>query len=224
MGNTTASKDSPFYPYEKIQDYSGYAGIEAIPRKIITYLCDLPLAGYTPPDNNAFPRCRFMKYLVHDGGNPLAEKLPTPQEKTALIFKPDCITGKSGKGYRLFPLSYNPQAQTEAATSVRCYMGRTVATDVYTSQLSVVFEILTSYAYDTNLVTEVYSRSYAIEQAILESLCGVNMAGVGTFYFDRRQHPDCGSYPIDDGTGTNVGRRLTIGLSYTDSEVGIWTT
>lgn len=223
MGKITAPTDSPFYPYEKVQDYAGYAGIEAIPRKIITYLCDLPLEGYDPADNNAFPRCRFMKYLFYDGGNPLAERLPGAREKTALIYKPDCPTGKSGKGYRLFPLAYNPQSQTEGTTSVRCYMGRTVASDVYTSQLSVVFEILTSYAYDTNLVTEVYSRSYAIEQAILESLCGVNMAGIGTFYFDRRQHPDCGSYPIDDGTGMNVGRRLTLGLSYTDSEVGRWT-
>lgn len=224
MANIATPLDSPYYPYSKTEDYAGYKGIEAIPRKIITYLCDMPLGNYTPPDNNAYPRCRLMKYLCNDGPDPLSGKLPTPQEKIALIYKADCPMGKSGKGYRLFPLSYTPQSQTDAATSIRCYMGRTVATNVFTSQLSIVFEILTSYAYDTNLTTEVYSRSYAMEQAILESLCGVNMAGVGTFYFDRRQHPDCGSYPIDDGTGMNVGRRLTLGLSYTDSEGDKWTT
>jgi hypothetical protein len=37
------------------------------------------------------------------------------------------------------------------------------------------------------------------------------MEGVGTFFFSKSKHPDCGSDVIFDGD-TNVGRKLTMAL------------
>lgn len=209
---------SPYYPYDKVQAFSGFFGAQNIPRQIVTYLCDFSSKGYTPPDNNDYPRCRLMKYVYYDTPLPLSESLPSDAQKFSLIYdasKPEEPTTQ--KGYRIFPLRYTSQSQRNAQTIIRCFMGRTIASDVYTAQLSIVFEILSSTTYENNLQTSVYSRTYAIEQAILEALCGVNMTGVGTYYFDRTQHPDCSSAPIDDGKGQNVGRRLILGVTWKDS-------
>jgi hypothetical protein len=51
----------------------------------------------------------------------------------------------------------------------------------------------------------------------MEAFNGVNMDGVGTFYFDRRQHSECGIEPIADKS-QNVGYRLMMGLTYMGSE------
>ena len=204
---------SPTHPYERVMEgYNLLRGIEEIPRKIITYLLDMPLEGYEPPDDNEYPRCRLAKYLFHDGADALNQRLPTPKEKLGLIYdpvRPD--QPPSGKGYRIYPQSYVGQSQTDAQTLLRVSMGRTIARDSFTSELSIVFTILCSVAYEPKAVG--MSRSLAMEQAILEALNGVNMMGVGTFYFDRQQHPDCGSHPIGD-RGTNVGRSLIMGLTW----------
>lgn len=59
-------ESNPFYPYEKIQDYATLPDSDSLLKKIVDYLIDLPGAGYTPPDNNDFPRCRIMKLLYYD--------------------------------------------------------------------------------------------------------------------------------------------------------------
>ena len=92
-------------------------------------------------------------------------------------------------------------------------MGRTIATDDFEVQLSVVFDIWTHYTNESNTKTaEAYSRVFAIEQAIIEAFHGVHMAGVGSFYFNRAKHSDCGSTTMTD-RDSNVGRRLVLGLS-----------
>ena len=82
-------------------------------------------------------------------------------------------------------------------------MGQTVAKGSYRAELSVIFELTTNVNYESASGYAI-SRTYAMECALIEALNGVNMNGVGTFYFDRTQHPSCGSWNIDD-RGTNLG-------------------
>lgn len=207
---------SPTYPYERDQQYLQFRGEENIPRQVCTYLMDLPLPGYTPPTENDYPRVRLMKYLFHDGVDPLGEPCPTAEQKWEMFFDPEHPTdpplGK--KGYRIFPQAYVAQAQNIGDTSLRCYMGTTIARGVYRAELSVVFEVTTNVNYEA-ASGYALSKTFAMEQAILEALNGVNMNGVGTFYFDRSQHGSCGSWNIDD-RGTNLGRRVILGLTWQD--------
>lgn len=218
------SFDSPFYPYEK--EYPGHTtfrGIEDIPQKIIFYLLDLPdKAGYIPKDDNERPRVRLAKYLWHDGARPLDERLPTPEEKLSMLFdpsQPDLATDeqreKHPKGYRIFPQIFWGQSQTEAQTTLKVYMGRTKAQTPVMAELGVVFQILSNSNLESNARSVAYSRCYAMEQAILEALHGVNISGVGAFNFESKGFYDTGSRPIND-EGTNVGRELYMSLSWAD--------
>ncbi len=205
---------SPTHPYERIQRYVTLRGAEQIPRQICQYLLDLPLPGYEPPDSNDYPRARLMKYLYHDGVDPLAGPLPTPEQKLAMVFDPLRQTDPPDKDkcYRVFPQSYVSQTEYVGKTILRAYMGQTVARSVHHCELSVIFECMTNVVYEGAAGTAL-SRTWAMECALLEALNGVNINGVGTLYFDRAQHHACGSYPIDD-RGTNVGRRLVLGLTW----------
>lgn len=215
--SSNVSTLSPTWPYERVQDYNGMHGYDEIPRKICDYLLDFPVstAGYSPPDDNEYPRARFIKYLYYDDTNPLTNTLPTPKEKKQIFYDPEKpTTPDEDKGYRLYPLRYVSQAQTKAQTIVRVYIGRVVPTDVFTAEIGIVFEILSNMTLDTNLKSGMsLTRSVAIEQAIIEACDGVNFGGIGTMYFDRRQHGDCGSHSISDET-ENVGRRLVMGMTF----------
>lgn len=80
--------NSPYYPFELVQSgYGKFRGAEKLPKKIVNFLLDMPdRNGYVPADDNARPRVRLMKYLCHDGANPLAQALPTPAEKLGIVF------------------------------------------------------------------------------------------------------------------------------------------
>ena len=56
------------------------------------------------------------------------------------------------------------------------------------------------------------SRSWGIAQAIVEALSGVNIEGVGTFYFNRRKNAECAIRYITDDQH-NVGYQLVMGLT-----------
>lgn len=205
---------SPTYPYTKVQEYLDATGQDEILRKVYTYLMDMPLDNYQPQTDNQYPRVRLMKYLYNDTVLPLNDPVPTVQQKWGLVFDPLHPTEPPDreKGYRIFPQSYVAQAQTIGTTAIRCYMGPGMAKSVFREELSVVFEITTNVAYEC-LSGTVTSRTYAMECEIKKALIGVNLGGVGTFYYDRTQHTSCGSTPIDD-RGTNVGRRLILGLTW----------
>lgn len=207
---------SPTYPYERDQQYVKMIGAENIPRQVCTYLMDLPLPGYTPPTGNDYPRVRLMKYLYYDGTDPLGEPALTTDQKWGLLFDPEHATDppNPAKGYRIVPQAYTAQSQVVGDTAIRCRMGTTIAKSVYRAELSVIFEITTNVNYEA-AAGYALSRTGAMECAIMEALNGVNMNGVGTFYFDRTQHPSCGSWEIDD-RGTNLGRRLIMGLTWQD--------
>lgn len=200
------------YPYPRLMEVPKLVGAELIPRKVAQYLLDLPLPGYTPQDDNSLPRCRLMKYLYYDQENPLQQPLPTPEQKISLLYDPEHDTAApTDKGYRMFPQSYVAQSQLNAQTRIMVYMGRTVAAASQQVELSVIIDILTNVTTEGNAMA--LSRTYAMEQCIIEAMNGVNMGGVGTFYFNRRAHGDCGSMPISD-RGTNVGRGITMGLTW----------
>ena len=212
--NLRANPNSPYYPYNKV--YEGFFNLSStldIPRKVMDYILDMPDGYYTPKDYNNLPRCMLWKLLYYDEEHPENQALPTPQQKKSVLFDPDMPTKPpTDKGYRLFPQIYVKQAQTEAQTRIYCYMGRTIATDDFSVQLSVVFDIWTNYRQEANTkAADLYSRVYAIEQSILAAFHGVHMDGVGSFYFNRAKHGDCGSTPMTDRDG-NIGRSLVMGL------------
>ncbi|MEG1757793.1 MAG: hypothetical protein RR235_04965 [Oscillospiraceae bacterium] len=204
---------SPFYPYECICDCNGMLGADETGKKLQDYLLDLPLPGYTPPDNNEYPRCRLMKRLYYDGARPLEKPLPTPEEKLSLVYDPERPADPPGdRGYRFFNISYPQQAQLSGQTIIRMYYGRTLAVTSLRAEQAFVFDILSSVAHDTNTRSTALSRTYSIAMDILRALNGVNISGVGGFYFDHRVHNDCECRPINDD-GMNVGYRLV--LAYT---------
>ena len=206
--------NSPYYPYIKVQEnYYDLSDTVSLPRKICDYLIDAPQREYTPQDNNDLPRCRLWKYLYYDGSRPLSNPLPTIQQKMSVVFNPDNPQNPpTEKGYRLIPQIFTKQSEENARTSIYVYLGRTVPMDdELRIALSVHFRIWTHYTYEANTRTDEYSRAFAIEQALIEAFHGVNMDGIGTFFFSKFKHPDCGSGVMYDGE-TNVGRELTMAL------------
>ena len=218
--------DSPYYPFERVETgYGTFKGAEKIPKKIVNYLLDLPdRNGYTPVDDNARPRVRLIKYICCDGANPLAQPLPTAEEKLSIVFdgeSPAVDTeeqkAKHPKGYRLFALEYWGQAQSMAQTVVKVYIGRVIPKTPFTAAVGIYFDILCNYGHETTTRTDDYSRSYDMEQCIIEALNGVNIGGAGVMTFDRGAHADNGSHAIYD-QGMNVGRRVHMSLAWADSD------
>lgn len=215
MPQGKANPNSEFYPYIKVYEgYSDFVDELRIPRKVMDYLLDMPDDVYTPVDDNKRARTRLWKYLYYDGAHPEQQPLPTPSEKMDVLFDPEFPTRppNSEKGYRLFPQVFIKPSQTDAQTRIYVYMGRPVPTDDFTIQLSVVFDIFVHYTEEANTREDnSYSRAEAISQAIRQALHGVNMDGVGSFYFNRARHADCTDEPFTD-KDSNVGRHLVMGL------------
>ena len=206
--------NSQWYPYTKVQEgFFDLSDTDEIPRKIMDYLLDMPDGVYTPKDNNKYARTRMWKYLYYDGARPTDNPLPTPKQKKSVLFEPDMAEKPpTDKGYRLIPQLYIKPAQENAQTRIYCYMGRMIAESDFRVQLSVVFDIWTHYIQESNTkLNEAYSRVGAISQAIMQAFHGVNMIGVGTFYFNRSKHPDCGENLLSD-KDSNVGRQLILGI------------
>lgn len=203
-----------YHPYERVQDYGSLPELEKVPKMVRDYLMDMPGPGYTPPDNNESYRCCLMKYLYYDGENPLAETLPTVEEKQSVVYNPNSPDKPpTEKNYRIFTQQLVSQAQTHGVTTMRIYMGRVIPTDSQTAKASVVIDFLTNGDYDSNTKTIDLSRTYAMACLAQRALSGVNMgAGVGTFTFNRYEHADASIQPINDEI-TNVGYRLTMGLT-----------
>lgn len=224
MSRPSFSSDT--YPYERVQPgVNRLEGAEFIPLKILKYILDLPDSyGYEPIDDNSRPRVRIAKYLWYEGENPLGKPLPTPQQKLSMLFdgtEPDINTNeqkeKHPKDYRIFPQIYWGQAELRAQVVLKCYMGRTIPVSPLEAKLAIVFEILVNSNLEGTTRTDAYSRAYAIETALVSALAGVNIAGIGTVSFSRREHIDCGSGPLHDN-GTHVGRTLTLSTDWMDGD------
>ena len=223
MPNVPFSSDT--YPYERVaKGASRYSGAEFIPLKLIKYLLDLPDAhGYSPVDDNSRPRVRLVKYLWHDGANPLGKPLPTPQEKLSLLFDgdhPDVNTDeeklKHPQGYRIFPQVYWYPAELTAKTVLKCYIGRVIPISDYEAKIGIVFEVLVNAMTENTTRTDAYSRAYAVETCILSALDGVSLAGIGAVRFARQAHIDNGSSPLHDN-GTHIGRYIHLSIDWMES-------
>lgn len=204
-----------YYPYKRVQGYGTMPNLELIPRMVRDYLMDMPSKGYNPPDDNRSFRCQLMKYLYYDDADPLSHPLPTPAQKLSIVYdtsRPDNPPDKT-KGYRIFSQEVVTQAQTLGQTIMRIYMGRAVPVDTYTVQASIILQFFCNGAYETHGSGIALQRSFAMTCLAERALSGVNFgAGVGTIFFDRRQMGDNNIYLLDDES-TNVGYRLTMGLT-----------
>lgn len=214
-----ADINSPYYPYERVQDYASVPRLELLLDKLVKYILDLPEPGYTPPDNNEYPRCRIAKLLYYDMENPLSQPLPTPRQKLALVFDPKRPDRPPDgeKQYRVLPMAYPMEAEYVGRTNIKIYMSWAKATSPFRIDQAVTFEILANNAYEGNVEQCSLSRSFDIATDLIKALNGVNIDGVGTFYFDRRQHSDCGITPIFD-KAQNVGYQVTLGVSFIGGE------
>lgn len=228
MSEIMVGTNSPYYPYEKVQTgFANQRGAAEIPTILCRYLMDLPLPGYTPPDNNDYPRVRLMKRLWYDTENPLGNPVPTPQQKLSMLYdgdEPAIDTDEKiaahPQGYRIFPIPYWLPSQLEAKTSVKCYIGREIPIDDYTQEIGLVFDIFVNANLDGGMGVGGLSKAYAIEKDIVAALHGVNITGIGTVSYNRLTHGDAGSRSMYDESGVNVGRQLKMSVRYTSGSTG----
>lgn len=211
--------DNPYFPYQKVADYTTIPDAETLLKKIVDYLLDFPMKGYTPPNDTSTPRSRLSRLLYYDVPHPLGQPLPTPAQKISMVFDPESpdVPPDKDKGYRVYPMIYPIQAESMGRTSLKIFMGYAKPVSPMRVEQSVMFEVLSNTALEGNQATTSLSRTYQICVEILRALNGVNMEGVGGFYFDGRQLTDCGLEPIADKS-QNVGYRLTMGLTFMGSE------
>lgn len=203
---------SPYYPYEKVQSgFNTLKGAEYIPNKVLRYLLDLPdQYGYEPIDDNDRARVRLIKYIYYDEPNPLAQPLPTPEQKLSLLYdgmNPAINTEEDKKNhpksYRIYGQQYELQSPTEAKTMLRCFMAREIPRSDFKTVLGLNFSCIVDYALDNILGTGVYSRMFAIHQCLIEALHGVNMTGIGTIYYSKPVHGDSG-YSLFHSEGNQI--------------------
>lgn len=211
--------DNPYFPYQKVADYTTIPDAETLLKKIVDYLLDFPMKGYMPPSDTSTPRSRLSRLLYYDVPHPLDQPLPTPAQKISMVFDPESpdVPPDKDKGYRVYPMIYPIQAESMGRTSLKIFMGYAKPVSPMRVEQSLMFEVLSNTALEGNQATTSLSRTYQICVEILRALNGVNMEGVGGFYFDRRQLTDCGLEPIADKS-QNVGYRLTMGLTFMGSE------
>lgn len=213
---------SAFYPYYRIQpNYCDLTGTENLMRQICDYIIDAPIEDYSPPDDNSYPRCRLWKYLYYDEAQPLNQPLPTINQKMSVLYNPDRATNPpTDKGYRLFIQEYTNEAQTNGQTRIYVYPGRLIPSeDNLKVSISINFDIWTNTKYENNLKSLENVRTYQIAVELLKAFNGLSINGVGTFFFSRAKHPDCGSIILGGADNQNTGRQLTIALELATSHI-----
>ena len=203
---------SPYYPYRKVIEGNEMRGAELIPYKIMMYLLDMPdSAGYTPVDDNERPRVRLIKLLTFDGPNPLAQPLPSPQEKLSILFngdEPDINTDeqqtKHPYGYRLFTQRNIAQSGIKAKTILKIYPGRVLDPTDSKSVIGFQAEIWTNPNFSSTKTTS-RDRLWDIECELRDSLNGVDIQGVGCIKFCRQDGSFNGSENLFGDNG-EIGR------------------
>lgn len=217
---------NPWYPYARPNPGAlRYVGISKIPKIIINYLLDLPDAyGYVPIDDNSRPRVQLAKLLWYEGPRPLDQPLPTPEQKKSMLWRGDESVLNTDeqkaahpKGYRIFGQSFWLPAEFTAGPFLKVYMGRNLPYSEFETELGFTLEIGVNYAQDNNMRTDAYSRIVLMEEALLNALHRVEIAGVGGVNFNRRAHMDDGSHPWHDD-GTNVGRTIGISINWQEGK------
>ena len=211
--------NNPYYPYQKVADYVTMPDAETLLKKIVDYLLDLPMKGYSPPTDISTPRSRLIRILYYDTPHPLDQPLPTPAQKLSIVFDPENpdVPPDAEKKYRIFPMIFPIQAESMGRTSLKIFMSYAKPNSNTQIEQAIGFEVLSNTALENNQGSTSLSRTYQICIEILRALNGVNIDGVGGFYFNRRQNTECGLEPIMD-KAQNVGYRLTLGVTFMGSD------
>ena len=212
---------NPYYPYSKTQDFTTMPNAETFLKKLVDYLLDLPMKGYTPPSDTSTPRSRLIRLLYYDVTHPMDQPLPTPKQKLEIVYDPESpdVPPDKDKGYRLYPMIYPVQAESMGKTTIRIFMGYAKPRDDNRVEQTVEFRVLSNTSYENNENGTSLSRTYQICLEIIRCLHGVNIDGIGGMYFNSRIHPECGLEPIADQS-QNVGYRLVMGLTYMGTDTG----
>lgn len=176
--------ESPYYPFYKVVDANTMAGAEELPYIITKYLMDLPSRGYSPPEDNRYPRARLKKLLYWDGPQPLEQPLPTTEQMKSIQFDPERPAQEPDpqRGYRILSQELVRQAQVEPQSLLRVYLGnmsRVWEKNEFVFRQTVIYNVMVNYGLEGNMGTTSASRAYAIVQAILEATEGVNFGGIG---------------------------------------------
>lgn len=230
MGIPLEPFESKTYPYRRvIKGANTLRGAEIIPYKILLYLMDLPdAAGYTPPDDNDYPRTRLKKYLWWDEPRPLAKPMPTEQEVRSMLYDPDEpdinsdeMKTRHPKGYRLFAQRMTAQSMIETKTLLKIYPGRILDTDDFRTIIGMQAEVWCNTNLLTNTRTTAYDRCFDIEQCLREALAGVDIAGVGTVRFSRQDSSYNGSEILYTDSGQFSGRMIYFSVAWSEGGGGV---
>ena len=212
----TPDTGSPYYPYTKVTAGNTMRGIEMLPSRLLNYLADMPETGYTPPDDDLYPRARLKKLLYWDGARPLEQPLPTPEQMKSIMFDPrqPGDPPDAARGYRLFPQELVRQSLVNAQSIVRIHVGNTQKIQLkntYVYRVTLIYTVMVNYDLESNMETEANSRSLAIMQAIQEATEGVNFGGVGgmntyqiTKFDDERSNTGYKIYQYIDWNGDEI--------------------
>lgn len=181
---------SPYYPFPKVVDAATLAGAQELPYVLTRYLMDLPMGTYDPPAGNEYPRARLKKMLYWDGPQPLSQPLPTTAQMKSIQFDPQhpASPPDQERGYRIYSQELVQQAQTNAQTILRVYLGdtkRVQSGNIFFFRQYIHYTILTNYALESNMGSTAASRSYAMAEAIVEATEGVNVGGIGGLCTER---------------------------------------
>ena len=194
--------ESPYYPFYKVVDANTMAGAEELPYIITKYLMDLPSRGYSPPEDNRYPRARLKKLLYWDGPQPLEQPLPTTEQMKSIQFDPE------------------RPAQVEPQSLLRVYLGnmsRVWEKNEFVFRQTVIYNVMVNYGLEGNMGTTSASRAYAIVQAILEATEGVNFGGIGgmvtqqvTKFDDERNNTGYKIYQTVDWHGSGENQNYSL--------------
>lgn len=177
--------DSPYYPYQKVNEADTLAGAEQLPYILCRYLMDLPDGkGYVPPSDNKYPRARLKKLLYWDTPLPLNQPLPSPAQMRQLFFDPERPDRAPDpeRGFRLFPQSTVQQSLDKSKSLIRVYMGNAQLLEMrgtHVTRQDVTFDVVVNTGIESNTGMTASSRSYDIVQCIKEAVSGVNFGGIG---------------------------------------------
>lgn len=217
----TPDTGSPYYPYTKVTAGNTLKGAEILPSRLLSYLADLPERGYTPPDDNIYPRARLKKLLYWDGPRPLEQPLPTAREIKSIMFDPTRPGSPpdAERGYRMFPQDLVRQSVVNAQSVLRIHIGNTTKIqqrNTYIYRIAVIYTVMVNYDLESNMQTEANSRSLAIMQAVQEATEGVNFGGVGgmntyqiTKFDDERANTGYKIYQYVDWNGDDTVTEFT---------------
>lgn len=213
---------SPYYPFRKVVSGNTMAGAEQLPYVLTKYIMDLPLAGYTPPSGNEYPRARIKKLLYWDGALPLDQPLPTTEQMKSIQFDPYSPGTEPDpvRGYRIFSQELVGQATDTPQSIIRVYNGglsRYQLKNEFVWRQQVIWTIMVHYDLESNMKTTAASRSYLLAQAIIEATEGINFGGVGgivtrqmTKFDDERTHTGYKIYQDIDWNGDGENPFFTL--------------